>query len=101
MSAVDYLGSPEEMLFTFGTRDTILCDEMEERRDNTEIRQIRIEIRKAEREGNGKRVRELKRQLEENGFLNWLPYDLSDMATGHELEIFFEQLGLVGFPYKS
>ncbi len=99
ISAVDYLGTPEEMNTTYGTKDTILAEELEEQRQALNLRKLLAQIHKAEREGADEVLDGLKRTLQDSGFQNWSPYDYSDGYNGNLYRKHLAQLGLTSFPF--
>lgn len=100
ISAIDYLGEPEEIAATFGTEDTVLSAQMRRKmlksgdhRSAHLARQLRH--KKSLPESDEKKIRE----LENTGFQHWTPYDSSDLITGHMLEKFLEEMGMKQWPF--
>ena len=93
--SVQYLG--KENGFTFGTKDTVLDWELDEQRKvGVKIRQHIDRMKDCTCSDD---VAKLQEQLSGNPFVNWSPYDGSDMTTGHLLQKFRKSLSLVGWPY--
>jgi len=93
--SVQYLG--KENGFTFGTNDTFLDWELDEqRKEGVKIGQ---DINRIKDGTCSDEVAKLQERLSGNPFVNWSPYDGSDMTTGHSLRKFRKSLSLIGWPY--
>ncbi|WP_052249460.1 pentapeptide repeat-containing protein [Tateyamaria sp. ANG-S1] len=97
LTAVQYFDEPDVMNKTFGTKDTKLLDEYEDRRDG--LRKKIIAVRKAEREGDRERLHVARQSLRETGFEYWSPNDANDLATNHYYQKLMDKVGLRGFPF--
>lgn len=100
ISALDYIGEPDDIAKTFATKDTIVSDEVRHQIDSIE------NMKRAHRLRRYRQTRKLSADdqrlvegLERSGFQNWSPYDSSDGAIGHQLAKFYEELGMKEWPY--
>lgn len=99
ISSVSVLGSREEILETFGTKDTILSGDLkflmpdanDHSRASTIISTGRADLSEDERD--------IVDRVERTGFINWSPWNSSDLATTHLLHNFYSRLDLLRFPY--
>lgn len=97
ITALDYIGDPAQP--TFGTKDTLLEEDLDEQRVLGVTTMKRIKL--LERKGEHEEATKLQRTIESNPFVHWSPFDSSDMATGMLLAEFREKLGLTGWPWNK
>jgi Pentapeptide repeats (8 copies) len=97
LSAMDYFGENSEAIF--GSKDTILCDNMDELRDKAAG--LYRKRQSAEFRNLPEKLAEIDAELGDNPFKRWVPYDSSDMATGHIRATWYASLGLVGWPFSD
>jgi hypothetical protein len=97
LSAIDYFGESEDVVF--GSKDTVLCDEMDVQR-NVASKQFRKRQTAISRKDRTK-ILELDAEMSGNPFKNWMPYDGADMATGHLRQQRFAAWGLTGWPFDD
>jgi len=99
ISALDYLGEPKEMNLTFGSKDTKLGYELEEKRKDysRELHQIRT-LRK---QGNSEEANKLEEEVYSNGFVDWFAHDQYDGALGWSYECFLNRLEINKWPYRD
>lgn len=95
ISAVDYLGEPDELRTTFGTNDTMLPDTFHPAMPDLDIRRLAVG---AERSNNPMAIRAFE-TVSSTGFEAWSPYQSNDMATGHLRMELMSRLGLNTWPY--
>lgn len=98
ITAIDYLGEPDEMNLVFGSKDTKLCDQLDF--DQKKFRQQLIEIRKFKRAGKVEKTTDLETELYKNGFVDWFPHNIGDLAFGQAYNKFLDKLDLHGWPYR-
>ncbi|WP_276653735.1 pentapeptide repeat-containing protein [Thalassospira lucentensis] len=97
ISAVDYLGEDVEMQRTFGTKDTTLSSELEEKRKCLSEHCKKLgQLRHGEKQV---KIQSLTQKIQEHGFLNWCAFDQNDLTVGSQYKKFMSSLGLTGFPY--
>ena len=94
--SLQYIG---ENSATFGTKDTNLYWELDEERN--EGVKYKRELSQKGKEGGSNKVAKLQEQISGNAFVNWSPYDGTDMATGRLLAEFRKSLSLTGWPYEG
>jgi len=98
ITAIDYLGEPDEMNLVFGSKDTKLCDHLEFDRDK--FKQPLIDILKLKRVGEVEKANDLESDLYKNGFVDWFPHSIDDRAFGRIYHKFLDKLDLHGWPYR-
>jgi len=98
LTAIDYLGEPKELNLTFGSKDTKLNHSFEFDR-NAYPKQQR-EIRRLKKAGNTEDAAKLESDLYSNGFVEWVPYDSTDMAISWAYGKFLDKINLIGWPYR-
>ena len=98
ISALDYLGTPEEISKTFGTKDTRISDKLRDYMLSDDEHQSAHILLLA----SGSRTKEEQAKIEAlkgTGFQHWSPYDSTDGFTGHLLQRFYQDLGMNHWPY--
>ena len=97
ITALDYLGDPAQP--TFGTKDTILSEDLHDQRQ--EAISVSRQISKAKRKNLLEELETLKQQIADNPFAQWSPFDRQDMSTNWKLSAFRQSLSLTGWPYDD
>jgi len=98
ITAINYLGEPNEMNLVFGSKDTILHDELEF--DRYKFMQQLRKIRRLKQSGDTEQATQLEANLYEEGFVDWCPHGTEDLALGHYHNKFLDKLKLHGWPYR-
>lgn len=98
ITAISYLGEPEEMNLTFGSADTKLHRQLEF--DRKAYHRRLHKIRKKKKEGKTEEAAEMETDLYQNGFVDWFPHPYSDGARGWAYHNFLDRLELHGWPYQ-
>ncbi|PKP81045.1 MAG: hypothetical protein CVT79_12260 [Alphaproteobacteria bacterium HGW-Alphaproteobacteria-18] len=100
ISALSYLGRPQVIAKTFATKDTQVAPEVRSKmRDIGDFDHAHLcrSLKKEENLTDEERV--LVSKLEASGFQHWSPYDSADGATGSLLKEFYQELGLLEWPF--
>jgi len=97
LRAMDYFSENPDIFF--GTKDTLLCDDMDSVRSDAS--KLFSERQTAEYRNNADKIVELDEKLKDNPFKYWAPYAGSDLAISHLRSQRFEALGLRGWPYQD
>jgi hypothetical protein len=102
ISAMDYLGTPEEISKMFATKDTKISGSVKSKMLNVRDHQAAYLARKLlrRRKLSGSEEEQVK-ALEKTGFVHWSPYDSSDLSTGVAVADFFRDLGMADWPFKK
>lgn len=100
ISALSYLGEPDIISKTFATKDTIISENLRDKMLDENQHALAGTVRYLRRNKNlTNQDRENIQRLEGTGFQHWSHNDSTDMATGHLLERFYEELGMKKWPY--
>ena len=99
LTAIDYLGEPDEMNLIFGSKDTKLEYNLDQKRYDHSKQKYKI--RQLKKSGKTEEATTEESELySNNGFVDWFPHDSSDMALGHAHTKFLDRIGLTGWPYR-
>ena len=98
ISAIDYIGEPNQTNLVFGTEDTRLSSNLESDRNQYKKQKNRIRILR--RNGDTVKANNLETELLKKNFSVWFPHKYEDMARGHFYLEFLDKLGLKGWPYQ-
>lgn len=100
ISALDYIGTEEEISRTFGTADTIVSEEIGRRMPSKDLhrRAFRL-LREIEKRELTESESELVSELKNTGFHNWSPYPSIDMTTNWSRSKFYEKLNMAFWPF--
>lgn len=99
ISAINFLPANDAHGRTFGTKDTILSESMEEKREG-----LAEDVKQFFYFSNGQDIDDeigVQKRLTEAGFLGWSPFASTDGATGMLRTKVWERLGLKGFPFED
>lgn len=99
LSALDYLGQAQEQSVTFGSSDTKLTLELDERRDTAQSDVKKM--KKFQRTRNQEKAAEYEQKARQSGFFYWVPFQRNDLAISHYYGKFQQELGLTDFPYRE
>lgn len=99
ITAVDYLGEPNDPSLVFGSKDTKLCVELELKRG--EVKRKKTEIMRLNKAGDTAQAKKVEVELRQNFFVEWCRFDSTDGALGYEYNKLIVKLGLVGWPYQK
>lgn len=100
ISGVNFIGLPEKISETFGTKDTKVSPEIRHMMSDPALHDQAHNLRTLAANSELSDEEKAKiAKLEETGFQNWSPYDSSDMSTGWSLSKLYEELGMKKWPY--
>lgn len=100
ISALSYLGRPQVIAKTFATKDTKVAPEVRlKMQDIGDFDHAHLCRSLKKDEDLTDDEKELVSKLEASGFQHWSPYDSSDGATGSFLKEFYQELGLLEWPF--
>ena len=95
--AIDNFHDHEFLRVTFGSKDTIVSDGLED--EKREAQELNSKLHRAIVKGGKEKIGGLQEDLEVNIFSHWSPYHSNDLSLGPRLKEFFEAMDLRGFPH--
>ena len=103
ISAIDYLGEPNEIQKTFGCLETKVSFAVAENMPSYETHRRGFSL--IRRVTRGRSITESQsriiQELKATGFQNWPPYNAHDMALGYHHEQFLKSLNMYHWPFNS